>query len=85
MDQITYQVLLGHNPWLQVPEKWPETAVKHLPRQYVPRTLSAALKNVKNKIHLVIGPRQSGKSTLIWHHISTQLDPFLLINCEEQS
>jgi len=85
MDTITFQVLLGHNPWLQAPEKWPETVLKHLPQPYVPRALSAALNNEKNKVHLVIGPRQSGKSTFIWHHFSNQSDPFLLINCEEQS
>jgi predicted AAA+ superfamily ATPase len=85
MDTITFQVLLGHNPWLQALEKWPETVLKHLPQPYVPRALATALKDEKNKIHLVIGPRQSGKSTFIWHHLSLQSDPFLLINCEEQS
>ena len=87
MDQITFQVLLGHNPWLQAPEKWAETALKHIPRPYVSRALSTALDldDEKNKVHLVIGPRQSGKSTFIWHHLSTHPDPFLLINCEEQS
>jgi predicted AAA+ superfamily ATPase len=85
MDPITFQVLLGHNQWLQASEKWPETALKRLPEHYVTRALSAAFRSEKNKVHLVIGPRQSGKSTLIWHHLSTQSDPFLLINCEEQS
>ena len=85
MDQITYQVLLGHNPWLQAPEQWTESVQKHLPQLYVPRALSSMWKREKNKVHLVIGPRQSGKSTLIWHHLSTQSDPFLTINCEEQS
>lgn len=85
MDRTTFQVLLGHNPWLQVPEKWPETALKRLPQPYVPRALSAAFSSEKNKVHLVIGPRQSGKSTFIWHHLSSQSDPILLINCEEQS
>jgi len=85
MDPITFQILLAHNPWLEVPEEWPETVGKHLPRPYVPRALSLALKDERNKINLIIGPRQSGKSTFIWHHLSTQSDPFLLINCEEQS
>ena len=85
MDQITFQVLFGHNPWLQAPEKWMESVQKHLPRPYVPRALSSEWKSEKNKVYLVIGPRQSGKSTFIWHYLSTQSEPFLMINCEEQS
>ncbi len=85
MDSITFQVLLGHNPWLQQPDKWHEIALKHIPQPYIPRELSKELGIDKNKVHLVIGPRQAGRSTLIWHHLSTQPEPYLLINCEEQS
>lgn len=55
-----------------------------LPEPYVNRRLSSRIEAESPKINLVIGPRQSGKSTLIWHHISKQPRPFLLINCEEQ-
>ena len=34
---------------------------------------------------LVIGPRQAGKSTLIWQTISNQPSPVLYCNCEEPS
>ena len=85
MDHITFQVLQGHNPWLEAPEKWPEMVRQHLPPDYVDRNLSSFLQSEKDKINLVIGPRQAGKSTLIWHHLSTAPDPFLLINCEERS
>ncbi len=85
MDPITFQVLHGHNPWLGVPEKWPQMVRQRIPHNYVNRKLSSLLRNEKNKINLVIGPRQSGKSTFIWHHLSTRPDPFLLINCEERS
>ena len=85
MDHITFQVLQGHNPWLESPEKWPRMVRQHLPPNYVNRKLSSPLRTEKNKINLVVGPRQSGKSTLIWHHLSTRPGPFLLINCEERS
>jgi len=85
MDQITLQVLLGHNPWLRNPSAWQETVQDHLPERYVPRRLAGPLATERNKINLVIGPRQSGKSTLIWHHLSMGSAPFLLINCEEHS
>ncbi len=85
MDTITFQVLLGHNPWLKDRSAWQETVQSHLPEHFVPRHLEASIEDEVNKINLVIGPRQSGKSTLIWHHLSTGSEPFLLINCEEYS
>jgi len=85
MDQITLQVLLAHNPWLLDKTKWRETVNTHLPDPYVHRHLITPLKPVKNKINLIIGPRQSGKSTLLWHFLATSSRPFLLVNCEEPS
>lgn len=85
MDTITLQVLTGHNPWLLDKDSWQKTVSRHLPEQFIQRKLLANPTQQKNKINLVIGPRQAGKSTLIWHYLSKQSDPFLLINCEEQS
>jgi predicted AAA+ superfamily ATPase len=85
MDQITLQVLLGHNPWLLDRNAWPKTLRNHLPERFIPRHLTSPLKSDNNKINLVIGPRQSGKSTLIWHYLAAKSQPFLLINCEEPS
>jgi len=85
MDQITLQVLLGHNPWLLDKNVWQDTISRHLPDRYIPRHLVSPLECINNKINLIVGPRQSGKSTLIWHHLSTSSQPFLLINCEESS
>lgn len=85
MDPVTFQVLLGHNPWLREKKAWRNTVVRHLPRRYVPRQLDSALECTADKVHLVIGPRQSGKSTLIWHFLAKQSQPFLLVNCEEPS
>jgi len=85
MDQITLQVLLGHNPWLLDINAWPKTLRNHLPERFIPRHLTSPLKSDNNKINLVIGPRQSGKSTLIWHYLAAKSQPFLLINCEEPS
>ncbi len=85
MDQITFQVLMGHNPWLLDRDAWQQTLHNHLPKRFIPRHLISPLECAKNKINLVIGPRQSGKSTLIWHYLTTISQPFLLINCEEPS
>jgi predicted AAA+ superfamily ATPase len=85
MDQIIFQVLLRYNPWLLDKTAWGETVSRHLPEEFVPRLLTAPLKGVTNKVSLLVGPRQSGKSTLIWHYMKEQSEPFLLINCEEPS
>ncbi len=85
MEQITFQVLSGHNPWLENRGTWRDAVLLHLPDKYVPRKQIADFKSQKNKINLVIGPRQSGKSTFIWNYLSKKSTPFLLINCEEQS
>lgn len=85
MDQVTFQVLVRHNPWLLDRSLWPNTARSHLPPRFVPRHLHVSLQCENNKICLLVGPRQSGKSTLIWHHLAELTEPFLLINCEEHS
>ncbi len=85
MDPITLQVLIGHNPWLLDKNNWQLTVSKHLPDRFIHRNPLSSPNLQKNRINLVIGPRQAGKSTLIWHDLAASSDPFLLINCEEQS
>ena len=83
MDQHTYQVLLRLNPWITDSGKWPECTEKFIPESFVPRLEKPSLK--QDKVTLLIGPRQSGKSTLIWRLINQQPGPFFYINCEEPS
>ena len=83
MDQHTYQVLLRLNPWVADSGKWPECTENFIPEFFVRRLQAPALK--ADRVTLLIGPRQSGKSTLIWQLINHQPDPYLYINCEEPS
>jgi predicted AAA+ superfamily ATPase len=85
MDPITLQVLIGHNPWILDRNTWQDTVKKHLPDRFIQRSSLSSPIPQKNKINLIVGPRQAGKSTLIWNYLKTSSDPFLLINCEEQS
>ncbi len=85
MDRLTFQILLRYNPWLTDKSAWKKTVQKHMPAQFVSRHITLPLQHADNKIILVIGPRQSGKSTLIWHHLQESPSPFLMINCEESS
>ncbi len=83
MDQHIYQVLLRLNPWITDSGKWPECTEKYIPESFVPRLQTPSLR--ADRVTLLIGPRQSGKSTLIWRLINQQTDPYLYLNCEEPS
>jgi len=75
---------MGHNPWLLDKNSWQHTVTEHLPAQFIPRKPLSSPIQQANIINLVIGPRQAGKSTLIWQCLVDSSAPFLLINCEEQ-
>lgn len=83
MDQYTYQVLRRLDPWIADPTKWPVCTQKYIPELFVPRLTTLSLR--KDRIGLIVGPRQSGKSTLVWDILSRQPEPYLYINCEEPS
>ena len=83
MDQHTYQVLVRLNPWLTDANKWPECTQRFIPEPFVSRLITPSL--LQNRVSLIIGPRQSGKSTLIWKLLSRQSEPCLYVNCEEPS
>lgn len=74
---------MGHNPWLLNKDSWQLGVIRHLPDPFIQRNLRSRFSFENNKINLVIGPRQAGKSTLIWHRFLDSSIPFLLINCEE--
>ena len=83
MDEHTYRVLLGLNPWIRDASAWPGCAGKYIPTDYIPR--SKKINPVEDRVCLLTGPRQAGKSTLIWKTIQEDSKPWMYINCEEQS
>lgn len=72
-------VLLADNPWLEGDDgdAW---KARHLPDDYVERETALEL---GRRVGLVIGPRQAGKSTLIWKTLTAHPAPCLFVNCEE--
>lgn len=82
MDMSTYRVMLRLNPWIEDKFAWTGYASSHLPENYIVRSLSPELS--KDKVTIIIGPRQAGKSTLASKTISSSLKPFIFINSEEQ-
>jgi|CXWL01.1.fsa_nt_gi predicted AAA+ superfamily ATPase len=74
------------NPWLGDPSAAQLAARRRLPESLLARTaapeLATALKDHR-RAHLLIGPRQAGKSTLVWSLLADQPQPLLFLNCEE--
>ncbi len=82
MDRNVYRVILRLNPWIEDKFAWPGYTARYLPENYIARSLRPELS--KDKVTMIIGPRQAGKSTLAWKTISNSHNPFIFINCEEQ-
>lgn len=80
MDQNLLRVVTADNEWLEGKPLGPWYA-RRLPPSYLPRSLTLA--PADERVTLVIGPRQSGKSTLIWHTLSATGKPCLYLNCED--
>ena len=81
MDEQLIRALRTANPWLRGEplEPWFE---RFLPERYVPRRLRV---RADHRVALVVGPRQAGKSTLIWKTLAEAGRPALFLNCEEPS
>jgi predicted AAA+ superfamily ATPase len=87
MDPLLLGIIRGDNPWLEKSSLWENAIKNHLPDIFIPRILENQLirEGFKtSKASLIVGPRQSGKSTLIWHITYTQHLKTLLLNCEEK-
>ena len=81
MDEQLIRALRTANPWLRGEplEPWFE---RFLPATYVPRRLKI---QSDHRVALVVGPRQAGKSTLIWKTLAEDGRPALFLNCEDPS
>ena len=90
MDQNILTTLLMYNPWLEDPNAWETSVKQHMPQafgfSYIQRFADfAETWSQSQKINLVVGSRQCGKSTLIWHTVSGRGPKLAYINCNELS
>ena len=88
MDQTILTTLLMYNPWIENPEVWESSVNRHMPQAfgfpYIERFVdSMATWPQPRKINLAVGPRQCGKSTLIWHTISNMGKELVYVNGNE--
>lgn len=70
------------NPWLGQPERGDGLVAKFIPVEYVNRTLEE-MPVFSDRASLIIGPRQAGKSTIIWHQLQKFSPHILFLNMED--
>jgi len=79
-------ILAYDNPWLGDAGALSGWLKSHLPPTYLPRHVAPAAGSVwraSDRAHLVVGPRQAGKSTSIWAYLYEHDNPVLFIDCEQ--
>lgn len=74
-------VLVSDNPWLEGADHG-EWVARFVPQPFIPRRDSL---EPDERVCLVVGPRQAGKSTLIWRTLADAPAGCLYLNCEEPS
>ena len=70
------------NPWMIHPDEAAAFIAQLLPREYVQRDIEITPAQ-KNRALLVVGPRQSGKSTMVWHQLRQFGADVLFLNMED--
>ncbi len=79
-------LIIRDNPWLESQGQVEDWLRFRLPDPFVPRKAAQRVQErwrEPNRAHLVIGPRQAGKSTTIWQHLADEGEPVLFIDCEQ--
>jgi len=85
MDPDLQTILLRDNPWLMDPGRLDSWLRARLPAACYPRHVARGSQKRWSEVdraHLVIGPRQAGKSTMIWGHLESVGEPALFVDCE---
>lgn len=86
MTAALREVVEASNPWLADPSALGAEAARRLPERLVPRAARTGLADVLGDdlhAHLVIGPRQAGKSTTLWSLVG-EARGLLYLDCEER-
>ncbi len=74
--------ILQYNPWLTQPNHADALIRRYLPETYVPRD-AEPVNLVNDRALLIVGPRQSGKSTLAWRLLQSSAPDILYLNLED--
>ncbi len=86
MDRDIQAIVERDNSWLSDAGLLRDWLRSRLPDPYIPREAAQRSQSrwrEKDRAHLVVGPRQAGKSTAIWRHLADAGEPALFIDCEQ--
>ncbi|MCB9727930.1 MAG: ATP-binding protein [Deltaproteobacteria bacterium] len=84
MDTEILDRLLLLNPWFRHPPAFATECRRHIPQPFVARRLALEDALEARRACLVVGPRQVGKSSLVWSGLqSMQPDQVLVLQAEE--
>lgn len=84
MDSSIRQRILQLNPWLMDPAAWAEELDRRVPGNYIERNVRLGDLAQPGTAQLIVGPRQAGKSTLVWRYLRDHAPHTLLfLNAEE--
>ncbi len=84
MDENTLDAILSANPWLGDSRLFPEAARHRIPSPFIDRAVPQVDSwPVRGKAHLIVGARQVGKSSLVWHWFAKKNLAPLYLNADE--
>ncbi len=77
--------VLQLNPWFENARLFDDETARQIPNPFVPRAINLKRFEDPRKAKFIIGPRQAGKSTLVWSYLSN-LEPHcvMFLNGEEE-
>ena len=70
------------NPWIVDPQKGKDILDQRLPFNYVHRNIEQT-PVISERAMLIVGPRQAGKSTVVWRWLRNVTPNFLFLNMED--
>jgi predicted AAA+ superfamily ATPase len=78
--------LLDINPWQRDPSRWVTEIARRVPSTFIGRRLEFPGQPSPKRANIIVGPRQAGKSTLVWSWLGSRPpETVLFINAEEHS
>lgn len=86
MNPFLLTLLVRDNPWIEQKDSLGSWITARKPKDFIKRLqLRDSLISWKetHQAHLLIGPRQAGKSTALWDFLSSLGQPFLFLDCEQ--
>ncbi len=84
MDSSIRERVLQLSPWQSDPSAWEQELRRHLPKRLVPRSCDTSGIEDPRRAKLIVGPRQAGKSTLVWSLLAERLPAEVLFLLGEE-